>query len=169
MRKKPMRNPMSRPRTNLTLMLDTGVLGKLVHPRPRPDILEWYQQLVAVKATILIPEIADYELRRELLRIRSTRALRRLEELEQEHTYTRITTQVLRHAAQLWAQARNQGTPTADPKELDVDMILAAQALEAGAIIATENVGHLSLFAEAMHWREIQAPMFTLTREEDIE
>lgn len=56
-------------------------------------------------------------------------------------------------AAVLWAEARNNHMPTADNKELDVDVILAAQAqlIAAGnkLTIATTNVGHLSRFADA--------------------
>ncbi len=57
--------------------------------------------------------------------------------------------------AELWADARKRGRPTADLKELDGDVILAAQAQQAKAIVATENVGHLSLFVEAKDWTEI--------------
>jgi len=46
--------------------------------------------------------------------------------------------------------------PTADPKELDADVILAAQALESGGIVATENVGHLGRYVTAKSWREIR-------------
>ncbi|NEQ67432.1 MAG: hypothetical protein F6K21_18370 [Symploca sp. SIO2D2] len=64
-------------------------------------------------------------------------------------------------AAELWAQARNTGRPTADPKALDGDVILAAQAIlvaEEGneVIVATTNVGHLSQFIDAREWRLIQ-------------
>jgi len=52
-------------------------------------------------------------------------------------------------AAELWALARNRGTPTADPKELDGDVILAAQAEQVRAVVATDNVGHLSRFVQA--------------------
>jgi len=50
--------------------------------------------------------------------------------------------------------------PTADPKELDGDVILAAQALLVsesgeGVVIATTNVGHLSGFVDDRHWRDI--------------
>jgi len=38
---------------------------------------------------------------------------------------------------------------------LDCDVILAAQALTENGIVATENVGHLSLFVEAKDWRDI--------------
>ncbi|MEG4573384.1 hypothetical protein QUA56_11920 [Microcoleus sp. N3A4] len=51
--------------------------------------------------------------------------------------------------------------PTADPKELDRDVILAAQCLlvaEGGeeVVIATTNVGHLSRFVDAREWRDIE-------------
>ncbi len=52
-------------------------------------------------------------------------------------------------AAELWALARNRGTPTADPKALDADVILAAQTLQINGSVATENVEHLSLFVDA--------------------
>jgi hypothetical protein len=47
------------------------------------------------------------------------------------------------------------GTPTAPPEALDGDVILAAQAERAGAIVATENVAHLARFVIARHWRDI--------------
>ena len=84
-----------------------------------------------------------------------TRGLARLDLLKDTLDYLPLTTEVMLKAAELWAQARNQGTPTADPKALDCDVILAAQALSENGIVATENVGHLSLFVEAKDWREI--------------
>lgn len=61
-------------------------------------------------------------------------------------------------AAELWAKSRQQGKPTADPHALDGDVILAAQALllDPQAIITTTNIGHLSLFVDAHHWRDIK-------------
>lgn len=59
-------------------------------------------------------------------------------------------------AAQFWAQARKRGRATADPKELDVDVILAAQAHEVRGVVVTENVGHLTLIVEAKEWGEIE-------------
>jgi hypothetical protein len=49
-----------------------------------------------------------------------------------------------RSAIGIWAQARQQGQPTAGDKALDADMILAAQAMTLGVpdvVIATTNVG----------------------------
>ncbi len=66
-----------------------------------------------------------------------------------------ITSSTMLRAAGLWADVRKRGKPTADMKELDCDAILAAQALEAGAIVATENVGHLERYVTAKDWRKI--------------
>jgi predicted nucleic acid-binding protein len=53
--------------------------------------------------------------------------------LKSEIIYLPITTEVMLKAAQLWAQVRQQGKPTADNKALDGDVILAAQAILIGS------------------------------------
>ena len=63
-------------------------------------------------------------------------------------------------AAEMWAQVRQQGKPTADNKALDGDVILAAQAILIGSeehpsIVATSNAKHLSLFVAAENWQDI--------------
>ena len=107
---------------------------------------------------MIIPEIADYEVRRELLRANKVKGVRRLDELTNILEYLPITTTAMRQAAILWAQARQQGQPTAGDKTIDGDMILAAQAMTSGAsdvVIATTNVGHLSRFVQADLWQNI--------------
>lgn len=108
-----------------------------------------------------MPEIADYEVRRELLRARKSKGIARLEMLKQAVDYIPLTTTAMLKAAEFWAVARNQGKPTADDKALDGDVILAAQAAilaESGeeVVIATTNVKHLAMFVKAQLWREIQ-------------
>ena len=105
---------------------------------------------------IIVPEITDYELRRNLLLEGLTESVRRLDRLKVVLTYLPLDTRAILRAAAFWAQARKSGKPTADPKELDVDVILAAQAVEAGGTVVTENVGHLALFVEAWDWRDIR-------------
>ena len=138
-------------------MLDTGVLGKIVHPRPQPEVASWLLALLQSGAQVIIPEIADYELRRNLLLERLMPSIQRLDQLKGVLTYRPIDTDTMLRAAALWAQARamKPPRPTADPKEPDGDAILAAQALEAGAVIATDNVGHLGLFAPAQSWSDM--------------
>jgi predicted nucleic acid-binding protein len=127
----------------------------LCHPRPNRAVTLWFGRLIASGTTVIIPEIADYEVRRELIRAKLHRSLQRLDFLKGQLGYLPLTTVVMLRAAELWAQARNRGTPTADPKELDGDVILAAQAEQARAVVATDNVSHLALFVEARNWEEI--------------
>jgi predicted nucleic acid-binding protein len=106
----------------------------------------------------MIPEIADYEVRRELLRAKKINGLARLDDLAKLLEYLPITTTAIRQAAQFWAQARQQGQPTAGDKTIDGDVILAAQAATMGVsniVIATTNVGHLSRFVAAELWQDI--------------
>jgi predicted nucleic acid-binding protein len=77
---------------------------------------------------VIVPEIADYEVRRELIRRNSQRALANLDQLCTQLEYLPITTRGMRLAANLWAQARNAGLPTAAGHALDGDVVLAAQA-----------------------------------------
>jgi predicted nucleic acid-binding protein len=109
---------------------------------------------------IVVPEIADYEVRRELLRARRTEGIARLDELGEQLGYLPVDGPVWRRAAELWATARARGFQTAHDKALDGDVILAAQALlacDAGfdATIATDNVAHLERFAPARSWESI--------------
>ncbi len=143
---------------NEIVLLDASPLGMISNPSATPANLEcynWMESLLMSGYQIIVPEIADYEVRRELLRAGKTHGLARLDLLKNTLDYLPLTTNVMLKAAELWAQARNQGTPTADAKALDCDVILAAQALAENGIVATENVGHLSLFVEAKDWRDI--------------
>lgn len=104
---------------------------------------------------LIVPEIADFEVRRSLLLHQLAASVGVLNQLRNDLLFEPINSAVMLRAAELWAKARKQGQPTADAKELDCDVVLAAQAIEAGAIIATDNVGHLSRFATAVNWRKM--------------
>ena len=145
------------------IVLDTGPLGQVTNPRATAQTAachRWLEGLLACGVRVAIPEIADYELRRELLRAEKVAGLRRLDALVVTVEYLPLTTAMMRHAAGLWAEARRQGRPTADDKALDGDVILAAQVLltateDDEAIVATENVGHLARFVTAYPWWDI--------------
>jgi len=116
-------------------------------------------------ARLALPEIAHYEVRRELVRLNAVSSLHRLDQLVSGGAgmeYLPLTTDIIKRAAEHWARVRQTGQPTADPKELDGDAILAAQASYAGkagdvVIIATTNVGHLARFPgiSAQTWEQI--------------
>jgi hypothetical protein len=144
------------------VVLDSSPLGLLTFPRARPATVacdRWLQGLIAAGVGIAIPEIVDYEVRRELLRERRMRFIGRLEILTQAPsvTYLPLTTTAMRLAAEYWAMARRSGRPTADPHALDGDVIPAAQVRLAVRpddtfIVATTNVRRLALFVPAAEW-----------------
>ena len=102
-----------------------------------------------------LPEITDYEVRRNLLLEDLTVSLERLDDLKAQLRYLPLTTEIMLDAARLWAEARKRGRPTGDPRELDGDVILAAQTPAVGCIVVTDNIGHLSQFVEARTWQGI--------------
>jgi hypothetical protein len=121
---------------------------------------QWLQGLVTNGSRVIVPEIADYEVRRELLRANQARGIERLDALIVRLEYLPISTAAMRHAATLWAWARQQGLPTATDQSLDADVILAAQAVTLGipeVVIATTNVGHLSRFTSADLWQNVRS------------
>ncbi len=138
------------------IILDTGPLGKIAHPRPNQEVAGWLRRVVASGALVIIPEVADYELRRNMLPEGMASSLKRLDDLKDLLLYMPLTTQVMMKAAEFWAEGRKQGKPRGAPDALDGDAILAAQAHEVGGVIATENVDHFSRFVDARHWREIE-------------
>ncbi len=130
-------------------LLDTGPLGRLTNP----EITTWLEGQLEAGVPVMIPEVADYELRHSFLLEGLTRSLRRLDQLVSVLPYLPLTTSIMREAARLWADVRRRGHPLADPHALDGDAILAAQALAVGGRVATENLGHLTLLVEASDWR----------------
>jgi predicted nucleic acid-binding protein len=109
------------------VLLDSGPLGLLTAPPRRPDAQacsQWLAGMISAGVRIIVPEIADYELRRELLRARKMASVRRLDALAQAMEYLPITTAAMRRAAALWAQARQQGQPTAPDNTIDADHAL---------------------------------------------
>ena len=136
----------------MRLLLDTGVLGQICHPRKHLDVRIWFGQAV-YEHDMLLSEVADYELRRELLRIGSLKSLARLDELTRELRYLPTTTATWRRAAKLWAQQRQTGRITAEG--LDGDLLIAAQAMEELAVIVTTNEKHFAGLVDALAWTNV--------------
>lgn len=117
-------------------------------------------ELLEAGVRVFLPEIIDYENRRELIRRQATKQLQNLDALGLVTEYLPITTDAMRRAAELWAVARQTGQPTAGDDTIDADMILIGQAQSLqlpDAIIATTNVRHLARFFPAAIWSSISA------------
>jgi hypothetical protein len=87
-------------------MLDAGPLGRIAHPRPNRDVTAWLEQLLHSGGTVIIPEIADYEVRRNLVLEGRDKSIGRLDQLRQALGYSPITTGIMRQAAEFWASSR---------------------------------------------------------------
>jgi predicted nucleic acid-binding protein len=140
------------------VVLDAGPLGMISHATPSLDIMAWFARLVVAGRVVCIPEIADYEVRRELLRAGKTKGLKRLDELKSSLKYFPITTEAMLKAAEFWADARKVGRPTGHEHSLDADSILAAQVATCSTrfvVVATTNPKHLARFVPAELWENI--------------
>ena len=124
--------------------------------------MQWTTRCLIAGHKIVVPEITDYEVRRELICGKKTNSIVELDNLKQDFVYLPLTTQAMQKAAELWAQTRQQGQPTSHDENIDVDVILAAQALTVNAqgdavVVATSNLRHLSRFVTADLWQNITA------------
>ena len=154
------------------IFLDTGPLGIVTNPKRPPQtvaMLRWAAAHLRAGNHLMVPAVADYEVRRELIRLGRTAGIAALDLWNQvtEARYIALNAlndSALKRAANLWAEVRNRGLVTADPKELDCDALIAAQVLEYQVaqnlaadeiIVATTNVGHLSRFVAAELWSSI--------------
>ena len=146
--------------------MDASPLGLVTNPRAteiNEECRRWLSGVLDGGALVVIPEIADYEVRRELLRGYKTAGLSRLDILKSDPSflYLPLNTAAMLQAATFWASARQRGSPTADDKALDADVILAAQVSvfrrdEDRVVVATSNPVHLRLFVAAERWQDIE-------------
>jgi hypothetical protein len=77
------------------ILLDSGPLGMATNPKATGIPLDcqlWLKSLLRRGERVAIPEISDYEVRRELLRAGLLRSLRRLDDLKQTLDYIPIQT-----------------------------------------------------------------------------
>ncbi len=67
---------------SLTVFLDAGPLGMVTNPKKTPDniaVAQWVFDMEAAGHRFLVPAIADYEVRRELIRAGKTNGIARLD------------------------------------------------------------------------------------------
>lgn len=144
------------------LFLDSGPLGLITQPQRSHEVIaitDWLKNCLVAGARVVVPAIVYYEIKRELLRANKTIGIARLDAFVNAAPgrYVPLTDDALRFGAELWAQSRRNGRPTADATALDIDVLLAAQALRMGSspVVATTNPKHLSQFVQAQLWTDI--------------
>src|SRR5260370_37141990 len=97
------------------VVLDSTPLGILCHPRNPPHARacrQWIGDLLATRRRVIVPEIADYEVRRELVLRNSGIALSNLDQLGQRLQYGPLPTAPRPLRAALGGAAPRSGKPT---------------------------------------------------------
>ena len=150
----------------MIVFLDSGVLHTLISNSKVKEVIDcqnWFYYLLSRSALIVTSAICNYEVKRELVRRNNVGEINNLNQLKKLIDYLPVDEPTLDLAAELWAEARNQGIPTADNLSLDADVIICAQYQLLTrkypgryVVIATTNVKHLSRFAEAQEWQNIE-------------
>jgi predicted nucleic acid-binding protein len=131
--------------------LDSGVLGEILKSPPNPDTLKWLNFVKNQKISLRVAEIIDYELRRNLILEGLQKSINKLNQFKQKKQFIFITSESLLEASEIWAKLRVDAKATADIKNIDVDVILAAQAFSQKPnfeeiIIVTTNASDISRF-----------------------
>jgi len=88
---------------SVVILLDAGPLGLITNPRASQETREcnqWLESRVLKEVQVKIPEVTDYEVRRELLRADKFKGIERLDDLQKYLDYVPPTTQAMLKAAQ---------------------------------------------------------------------
>ena len=96
------------------ILLDSGPLGMVTNPKAKGVPLScqlWLRVLLQRGERVAIPEIADYEVRRELIRAGLSRSVHRLDSLKQRLKYVPIQTDTMLRAAHIWQKQDKLDSP----------------------------------------------------------
>jgi predicted nucleic acid-binding protein len=75
--------------------------------------------------------------------------------------YVPLTTDTMRLAAEFWANSRSEGRLRGPEERLDIDVILAAQARQAGGHVVTTNERHFKDLVDVFYCRPYRQPVET--------
>lgn len=143
----------------MKLMLDTNILVRICHSTAYRDVQEWFRSLLLRgndAPEILVSVLADYELRRTLIRRGATANLAQLDSLARSVTYVPVTAEVVRRAAELSAGLTSEERGRIS----DVDVLIAAQALVESAVLVTSDRALTAIPGlTAKDWSEIDTAL----------
>jgi tRNA(fMet)-specific endonuclease VapC len=134
-------------------LLDTDILSEILKAR-NPRVLEMADRYLAEHQRFTFSAITLYEVLRGLRASRAVRALNEFLRLVDDSNVLPISVQVLKRAADLWADAGAGGYP-----RNDADLIIAATAIDAGCVLVTGNADHFGWIQglSLADWRTITA------------
>jgi len=117
----------------MIVFIDSSVLGILANPNKISEssqCREWLYKLLAQGIYICSSIIYDFEVRRGLILEYQKKpyltSIQNLDQLAEIIAFLPITSELLKQASILWASARTQGIPTAEQKNLDIDIIICS-------------------------------------------
>lgn len=153
----------------MRLLLDTNALIKLCHPLRHQEIEKWLQAWLArAQETgdheVIISAAADYEARRGYLwklekHPDEPKALARLDHFCDLLGVLPISEDMLKDAARFWSDARKGGYSTSPERDVDWDVLVAAQAKTLSAVVVTSNSRHIARYGvDARDWDKIPPP-----------
>lgn len=157
----------------MIVILDSNILTLLVTPLDEKlsedekltkeihQCTKWFERLLSKGARIIVSDICDYEVRRELIRINS-KSVQELDNLRDLIEFKPVTFAVLEKAAELWAEARYLSQSNKIKENIDLDCILAAQWCllkeqypGRQVIIATKNIKDFQRVTDCDVWQNI--------------
>ncbi|MEG4320060.1 MULTISPECIES: hypothetical protein [unclassified Microcoleus] len=157
----------------MIVILDSNILALLVVPiddklsedeklgKEIYQCTEWFYRLLSKGAYVTSSDLCDYEIRRELIRIKS-KSVQELDKLRDLIEFRKVTFAVLEKAAELWAEARTMSQSNKVKDNIDVDCILAAHWFllkeeypARQVIIATKNIKDFQGVTDCSIWQNI--------------
>jgi toxin FitB len=135
------------------IILDSAPLGFFCNPKNRDNYKKLSNFVKSLNFSIGVPEIIDYELRRNLELENLQKSISLLSQFQQRRQLISLESEDLIRAAELWAWCRKQGSTTTENKGIDIDVILVSQALSRKdffnkVVILTIDTGDLSVFCD---------------------
>jgi predicted nucleic acid-binding protein len=121
------------------VLLDTNIVSLLM--RNEGGVSSRARAARSGGADLLLCPVVDYEIRRGLLKRGAQGALRSFEAIRSGLVYEPFDEATWRQAAELWAASRRLGQPIPD-----ADLLIAAQALQLEATLATDNQKRFEVF-----------------------
>lgn len=119
-------------------LIDTDILSEILKGKD-PQVLAAAQQYLSVHQRLSFSAMTVYEIMRGMLANRASRQLGVFLAITGSSDVLPISIDVLKRAADLWAEARNSGHPRDD-----ADLLIAATAIDARRVLVTGNTAHFS-------------------------